>query len=169
MEKCYVLAMENKPSISAFWADAVRQRAVSCCVRALRGLSRHSSLILIAPLHLVIALVTMPVLASADEKECGREEAYAAESVTDYLNSWENVYTFFIQFRHCYDGAIAEGAEDKMQVLWATRWTDLPAMIDLTNNDLEFKKFVWSVVHSEAFPQDTFQKVLHNATSVYDT
>lgn len=121
---------------------------------------------LVAYLWLVLAPLTMSAIANAGEKECSREEAYAAEAVTDYLDSWENMYIFFKQFRHCYDGSIAEGAEDKIQVLWTTRWRDLPRMIALTNKDPEFRKFIWSVVHSEAFPQDAFDKVLHAARNL---
>ena len=95
---------------------------------------------------------------------CTREEAYAAEVVTDYLTTWDDVYRFHKQFKHCYDGAIAEGAEDKVQLLWANRWSDIPKMLALTTKDRDFKKFIWIIIDSDAFPRDTFNTVLANAT-----
>lgn len=106
----------------------------------------------------------MAVHAQTPDAACTRDEAYAAEVVTDYLTSWESVYRFYKQFRHCYDGAIAEGTEDKIQLLWANRWQELPRMLAFMKKDAEFKKFIWVVIDSEAFPQDTFDKVLAHAT-----
>jgi hypothetical protein len=96
-------------------------------------------------------------------RDCTREEAFAAQTITDYLDSWDNVLLFFKQFHHCYDGAIAGGAQDKIQLLWATRWNELPRMIALTDRDPGFKDFLWVVLRSEAFPQDTFAQVVNNA------
>ena len=104
------------------------------------------------------------VIAQTPGAACTRDEAYAAETVTDYLTTWDNVYSFYKQFKHCYDGAIAEGTQDKVQLLWANRWQELPRMLALTGKDAEFKKFIWVIIDSEAFPQDTFNKVLAHAT-----
>jgi len=97
-------------------------------------------------------------------QQCTELEAYAAESATDYLDSWDNVYIFFKQYRHCYDASIAEGAEDKIQQLWANRWPSLPEMINLTNKDAEFKSFIWARIGDETFSQDTFKRFVENAT-----
>jgi len=97
-------------------------------------------------------------------RECTRDEAYAAETVVDYLNSWENVHLFYQQFRHCYDAAIAEGVQDRVQVLWADRWSELPKMVLLTQKDPQFKEFVLRSLFTEAFPKDRFDKILLNAS-----
>lgn len=114
-------------------------------------------------MSLCLVVLTQAPAAVAKDKECTQLEAYAAETVTDYLDSWQNVHAFFKQFRHCYDGAIAEGAEDKIQLLWSKQWEKLPTMITLTRNDAEFKSFLWQVLESEAFPQDEFSVVVRNA------
>ena len=116
-----------------------------------------------------IALATLVLHASGAAAQgsnppCTRDEGLAAEVVTDYLSTWENVYRFYKQFGHCYDGAIAEGAQDKIQLLWAHRWSELPKMLAFTRTDPGFKKFVWVIIDSEAFPQNTFNTVLANAT-----
>jgi hypothetical protein len=110
-----------------------------------------------------IVLGLMPLLGSA--RECTRDEAYAAESVVDYLTSWENVHLFYQQFRHCYDGGIAEGVQDRVQLLWSDRWSDLPKMLSLTKKEPKFNAFVMRSLFTEAFPQETFDKVLRNATT----
>lgn len=96
--------------------------------------------------------------------ECTESDAYAAEVVTDYLDSWANVYQFFKQFQPCYDASIAEGAEDKIQQLWANQWSTVAQMVVLTNKDREFKSFIWQRITDEAFPKDRFAVVVRNAS-----
>lgn len=108
---------------------------------------------------ILVASLAAPVSAA----ECTRDQAIAAESVTDYLDSWENVYLFFKQYRHCYDGAIAEGADDKIQQLWAHRWAELPKMLALIKHDSEFKAFVFANVADEAFPQNAYALFVEHA------
>ena len=74
----------------------------------------------------LLVVLALPLRVVAADKDCTQLEAYAAESVTDYLDSWGNVYVFFKQFRHCYDGAVAEGAQDRIQLLWSRQWRQLP-------------------------------------------
>jgi hypothetical protein len=95
--------------------------------------------------------------------ECTREDAYAAEAVVDYLTSWENVHLFYKQFAQCYDGSIAEGVEDRVQQLWATRWGDLPKMVALTKADPGFGDFVLRSLKTESFPLDAFKRVVRSA------
>jgi hypothetical protein len=112
---------------------------------------------------LVAALFAFSASQTSSAAQCTQIEAYAAEVVTDYLDSWENVYQFFKQFQHCYEASIAEGAEDKIQLLWATKWPSVAQMIELTNNDPEFKTFIWQRITDETFPQDRFATVVRNA------
>jgi hypothetical protein len=112
------------------------------------------------------ALVVLVAVSQASgAKECTKEEGFAAEATVDYLDSWPNVHLFFKQFGHCYDAAIAEGANDKIQQLWDRHWGDLPAMIELTSKDPEFKAFIWRRLEDEDFPRDTFQRIVRYATS----
>ena len=76
----------------------------------------------------------------------------------------KNVSLFYKQFQHCYEGSIAEGAQDKIQLLWVERWNELPQMAALTSRNPGFKAFVWRILESESFPKDTFSKVLRNAS-----
>lgn len=115
--------------------------------------------------HLFPLAMLLLVSSAGIAKECSSHEAYAAESVTDYLDSWPNVYLFYQQFGHCFDGAIAEGAEDAMQRLWADQWTTLPEMIQLMSRDPQFKAFVWERIGDETFPQDSFARFVQHATS----
>ncbi|MDT7836905.1 hypothetical protein [Aquabacterium sp. OR-4] len=111
-----------------------------------------------------LAALLLSSQAHSSSSTCTREEAYAAEVVTDYLTTWDGVYRFYKQFKHCYEGAIAGGAEDKVQLLWANRWSEIPTMLALTTKDREFKKFIWVIIDSEAFPRDTFNTVHANVT-----
>ena len=94
---------------------------------------------------------------------CTRNEAIAAEFVIDFLTTWDNVYQFHRQYKHCIDAAIAEGVHDRIQRLWANQWSTLPRMISLMDRDEVFRKFVWQALQTEAFPRDAFQRVLAQA------
>jgi hypothetical protein len=96
--------------------------------------------------------------------ECDDHEAFAAEVVTDYLDSWANVYLFFKQFQHCYDGSIAEGVQDKVQLLLADDWSMIPQMIVLAEDDVNFKEFVWGAITNESFPRERFARLVSHAT-----
>jgi hypothetical protein len=113
----------------------------------------------------LIAVALLTASAPALAKECTREEAYAAESVTDYLESWRNVHLFYQQFGHCFDGVVAEGLEDKVRILWADHWSTLPEMIELTDKDKGFKQFLWQRISDETFPQDAFARLVQHAKS----
>lgn len=92
-------------------------------------------------------------------------DAKAAEEATDHLHSWNNVYRFFKIYGNCFDASVAEGAEDKIQLLWADRWSALPEMIGLTNKDRRFKKFIWLRIGDATFPRDEFDRVVQHARS----
>ena len=100
---------------------------------------------------------------TAQAVEC--PDPKAAEEATDHLHSWQDVYHFFKRYRGCYDGSIAEGAEDKIQLLWHDHWLTLPEMIALTNKDRHFKQFIWQRTRDEAFPRDEFDRVAQHARS----
>jgi hypothetical protein len=115
---------------------------------------------LLCCLPLLLAFHT-GVSSAADH--CSTAEAYAAEAATDRLDSWGNVHLFFKQFRHCYDASIAEGANDKIQLLWANHWSDLPQMLSLTSKDPAFKSFIWQRMKDVDFPESDFATIIHNA------
>jgi hypothetical protein len=99
----------------------------------------------------------------AGAKECTQMEAYAAESVTDYLDSWQNVNQAFEEFGHCDDGGIAEGFDEAISLLWVNQWQQLPEMIKYSKKSREFKAFVYKRVWSETVPVERWQKILENA------
>lgn len=111
----------------------------------------------------IVALLSLGLGEASAGTPCTQREAYAAEVVTDYLHSWGNVYLFYKQFRHCYDASVAEGAEDKIQMLWANRWSEISEMIALTDKDAEFKAFMWQRISDETFPQERFTVFVQNA------
>jgi hypothetical protein len=95
--------------------------------------------------------------------KCTQTEAITAESVVGYIDSWDNVYLFFKQFGHCYDASIAEGLNDKIQLLWANHWQDLPRMLQLTAQNHNFKTFMWQRIHDEDYPANEFAKTFNYA------
>ncbi len=51
--------------------------------------------------------------ANADEEKCSMRDSYAAETVTDYMDSWKNMHLAYKQFKQCSEsGGPAEGFSD---------------------------------------------------------
>ncbi len=111
---------------------------------------------------LVLALA-LPAAQAEQSSRCSHEEGITAETVVDYLDSWANVYVFFKQFGHCYDAAIAEGADAKIQELWTDHWPQLQKMIALTKKDPAFRAFIWARIADEDFTQEDFAKLVRRA------
>jgi hypothetical protein len=77
-----------------------------------------------------------------EASECGQLEAYAAETVVDYLNNWKNMYLAFRQFKHCDDGAIAEGFSEAVVRLLADQWSHLKELQAFGAKEPAFIDFV---------------------------
>lgn len=108
-----------------------------------------------------ILLLVMSVFATtASADNCTNMEAYAAETVTGYLDSWENVKKAYEQFRHCDDGAIAEGFDEAISLLWENQWDKLPEMLKYTSENKGFKVFIYKRIWSETVPEERWQTIL---------
>ena len=110
-------------------------------------------------LSIALCILSTFICCDTFAANCEKQDAYTAETVTDYLDSWHNVYLFFKQFRHCYDAAIAEGAERKIHKLWVEHWAALPEMIALTNKDSGFKTFIWKRIDDETMAQEDLSQL----------
>ena len=116
-----------------------------------------------AILFAALLAATSPAAAQSEAGKCTTAEAVAAEAATDRLFTWPNVYRFFRQFGHCFDGAIAGNASDRIQGLLADRWSEVPQLLKFMSQDTHFNTFVLNIVNSEAFPRHTFSTVVTHA------
>lgn len=66
-------------------------------------------------------LVTSAV-AAAEERPCSREEAMAAEVEAATLKTWSAVDNAYKKYKHCDDGAIAEGYSWSVMKLLTDQW-----------------------------------------------
>ncbi|GFO67192.1 hypothetical protein GMLC_07710 [Geomonas limicola] len=111
----------------------------------------------------VLALVAAALPSVALAKECTKFEAYAADSVTAYLDSWKNVHRAFTEFGHCDDGGIAEGFDEAISILWAEQWPKLPQMLKYSEKSKDFRAFVYKRIWSETVPEERWRKILKKA------
>ncbi len=118
-----------------------------------------TAVLLVLTLHAQAGTTGQP----AEAPRCSEREAFAAEAVTDYLDSWTNVYLFFQQFGRCYDGSVAEGANAKIHHLLSHRWGQVPLLVDLAKRNAEFKKFMWARLDDEDFTQEDFNVLVSRA------
>lgn len=88
--------------------------------------------------------------ACAQEIHCTKTEEIEAESSVSRLNNWDDIYKSFKRFRHCDDGAIAEGYSDSIVRLSAERWHELEVLIKRTSSDKDFYTFVLKHIDATA-------------------
>lgn len=93
-------------------------------------------------LILILSILGMCWNAAAQEKPCAKTEAIEAENSASRLHNWEDIYKSFKRFRHCDDGAIAEGYSDSIVRMLADRWNELATLKKLTSSDKDFYTFV---------------------------
>lgn len=97
------------------------------------------------------------------KEECTRTESVTAQAVTEYLDSWSDVWKAFNEFGHCDDGTVAEGFDEAVSLLWAEQWESVPQMIEMAGADNDFRKFLWLRIGSEAIPPDRWQAIVGHA------
>ena len=100
-------------------------------------------------------------IASAEEKHCTKTEAMEAEISAHQLNNWEEVYSSYNRFKHCDDGAIAEGYSDSVVRLLAFNWNQIEKLIQLSS-DKEFFAFVIHHIDSTVGKSE-IQKIITNS------
>jgi hypothetical protein len=110
----------------------------------------------------MISIVIMSWNASAQERCCTKADAIEAERSVSRLNNWEDIYKSFKRFRHCDDGAIAEGYSDSIVHMLANRWNELKMLIKLTSSDKEFYSFVMRHIDATA-DRSAIEKVITNS------
>ena len=102
-----------------------------------------------------ILLVFGLLLSVATEaKECSKYEAFAAESVTDYLNNWHNLHLAFKQFGHCDDGAIGEGLSEAVARLLVDQWPTFSELVSYSSKEPGFEKFVLAHIDETVTSED---------------
>lgn len=113
-------------------------------------------------LILILSMVVMGWNASAQERACTKADAIEAESSVSKLHTWEGIYKSFKRFRHCDDGAIAEGYSDSIVRILARRWDELESLIKLTSSDKDFYAFVLRHIDATADKSD-IEKIISNS------
>lgn len=93
-------------------------------------------------LLLIVLLFMNPIGAYA--ATCSERDAYAAGTVVDYLDSWQNLNLAYRQFLSCDDGGIAEGFSEAVARLLVDQWSKFNELLVLSARDVGFKKFVLS-------------------------
>jgi hypothetical protein len=114
-------------------------------------------------LILILSVIIFCWNVSAQERPCVRAEAIEAESSVSRLGNWEDIYKSFKRFRHCDDGAIAEGYSDSIVRMLANRWNRLETLIKLTSSDKDFYTFVLRHIDATADKSD-IKKIIINSS-----
>ena len=110
---------------------------------------------------LIVAGATV-VSFAVSAAECSRQEAIAAEETASTLRTWPDLYSTYLRYRHCDDGAIGEGFSESVSVLVADHWADLEKFSNLTTKDRSFLQFVLRHL-DETVPAERWSQIEANA------
>jgi|SRR5471030_1401991 len=101
---------------------------------------------------LILFLLLFSPLAQA--KECGLQDAEAADMAVDTLNSWSAVKENFIRYGHCDSGSIAEGNSEVISRLLVDNWNELPQLNNLVSHNAAFRSYILKHIDSTLDTQD---------------
>jgi len=90
-------------------------------------------------------------------------EAQRAETEAETLRSWNSLYTSYQLYRHCDDGAIAEGYDESVARILVDHWETLPRLNQIGSRHLSFRNFVLKHVGG-TMDLDDLKKIGMNAT-----
>lgn len=113
-------------------------------------------------LALLVTLMSGLDAAATTANECSDNDGIAAETLTDHLHSWQDMYSAYKQFKQCDDGGVAEGFSEAVARLLADHWANLPQVLPLTRSDPAFE--AWFIGHlDETDNNDDLAKIDHLA------
>src|SRR4030042_5394178 len=115
-------------------------------------------------LILILSIVVLCCEAAAEERPCTKAEAIEAESSASLLNCWSDIYKSFERFRHCDDGAIAEGYSESVVRMLAFHWDQLEELSKLSSLDRDFFTFVIRHIDATA-DKSEIEKVIVNSST----
>jgi hypothetical protein len=113
----------------------------------------------------LLAIVVSCWHAEAKGATCTKKEAIQAENSVSMLDDWDGIYKTFKKFRHCDDGAIAEGFSEVVVRMFADRWSDMRAFVQLASSDKDFCVFVRRHIDATVARHD-IEKIIKNCNNL---
>jgi hypothetical protein len=74
------------------------------------------------PIIILFLVLATSTVAATQERPCSREEAMAAEVEAAALKTWNAVHNAYKKYKHCDDGAFAEGYSWSIMKLLTVHW-----------------------------------------------
>lgn len=99
---------------------------------------------------------------SGQSAMCDQQRAHQAETRIDEIRSWPDLRGWFAAYAGCDDGGIAEGLDDFVTMLLATRWDEAPELERLLHDDPVFTRFVLDHIGGTANDLDS-RTIVSNA------
>lgn len=113
--------------------------------------------------YLVVgALLVIAPGCSSAAGVCSKNEAITAEQEASGLMDWDALYASYRRYRQCDDGAIAEGYSESVTRMLDQRWSELPKLQSLVQQDGNFRTFVLRHI-DQTISRDRFEAIMKNA------
>lgn len=113
-------------------------------------------------IYLFIIFISLNL--NAFSKECTIEDAKIAETAVTKVKTWNDLYTAWKIYKHCDDGAIAEGFCEVITILLSEEWRSLNSIIKIINLNPSFRSFIIDHIN-EVSTADRVEKIKKNALS----
>ncbi len=96
----------------------------------------------VAAISICLAATLLVRTAQAQKHTCTSAEGQRVMDEADRLRTWKALYKSYQLYRHCDDGAIAEGYSESVARILVDHWKTLPELDLLTKADASFRHFV---------------------------
>jgi hypothetical protein len=107
---------------------------------------------------------TLVISCSTFANDCtSNEEMDKADNAASAIQNWEDVHSFYGNYRQCDGGYIAEGISATIVGLLANNWKTIHQLMHLSVSDRAFNS--WMINHIDTTTNDRdLEKVVRNAT-----
>jgi hypothetical protein len=109
-----------------------------------------------------IVSTAIPDSAAENRKACPPSEMKQAQREVSHIVDWEGLRNSFKRFGQCDSGHLEEEYSYTLGRLLAHNWNQVDALLDLTDTDPDFKRFILKHI-DENIPEEEGQIITRNA------
>jgi len=111
---------------------------------------------------LVLPSAFVVVPGNAQVPGCTIAKANRAELEASRIRAWDALHKWYMTYRRCDDGSIAEGISEDVARILVDHWKTLPKLDELASEDARFKRFVIKHIDATLRGEDV-EKIERNA------
>lgn len=95
---------------------------------------------------------------------CSFQDEVRADKLIDSVKNWNDLHAIYRTYNRCDDGEVSEGFSDAVGTLLADHWDLTPQLISFSEQDPDFKRFVFAHI-TVLISQDQDAAIVDHATN----